>query len=145
MRLRTVSTVFACACFALVCALCRTANVSRLRAFDGARAFYLHSASSQSLMKTTLGLSDIDDIRGESVTIERTFSDGERTAFVAEILEKYDAEIIIEEACGEVVSYYCYTPNFRERVYVNGKAVNLHIAIAANRAALGVPLVFGGF
>lgn len=145
MRFRTLLTVAACAFFTLVCALCRVGNATKLRDFQGERTFYLNSASSQSLVKKTLALSDISKLKGESVTMQTTLTGQEKTAFVEKVLEKYDAYIIMEEACGETVSYYCYSPNLGKSVLLGGSAVNLHIAIAPSRVALGVPLIFGGF
>lgn len=145
MRSRAFLAVLACAFFTFVCALIRVGNASKLRELQGDRTFYLNSASSQSLVKKTLSLSDIPKLKGESVTIRKTLTGQEKTAFVEELLEKYDAYIIMEEACGETVSYYCYSPNLGECVLLGDSAVNLHIAIAPSRAAIGVPLIFGGF
>ena len=49
----------------------------------------------------------------------------------------------IEEACG-VTNYYYRSPDLGDCVYLNGYAVNLHIAVSGSRAAAGTPLIFGG-
>ncbi len=133
-----ISVAFATA----VCFAVKAANVSRLSAFSGERTFYLHSASSQALVKNSLSFSDIFRVRGESVTF--TLPKAEKD-FVQELLSDYGAELMdIESACG-VTSYYAFVPTWSEGVQIEGKRVNLHIAIEGERCAVGTPIIFGGF
>ncbi len=133
-----VSVAFA----ATVCFAVKAANISKLSAFSGERTFYLDSASSQALTKTSLSFSDIFRVRGESVTF--SLPKAEET-FVQELLNGYGAELLdIESACG-VTSYYAFVPTWSEGVQIEGKRVNLHIAIEGERCAVGTPIIFGGF
>lgn len=133
-----VSVVFAAA----VCFAVKAANISRLSAFSGERTFYLHSASSQALTKTTLSFSDLFCVRGESVTFSLPKAEKD---FVQELLSDYGAELVdIESACG-VTSYYAFVPTWSEGVEIEGKRINLHIAIENERCAVGTPIIFGGF
>lgn len=134
--------ICACAVFCAACLGIKAANVCKFRDLEGTRTFYLNSASSQALMKTTLEVRDLDKIEGESVSLVVVES-GE--TFVKEVFEKYGAEILIkEEACG-IVSYYGYTPAWKENVFVDGKKINLHVSVKNSRAVVGSPIVFGGF
>ena len=133
-----VSVAFATAvCFAL-----KATNISKLSALSGERTFYLHSASSQALIKTNLSFSDIFRVRGESVTFSLPKAEKD---FVQELLNGYGAELMdIESACG-VTSYYAFVPTWSEWVQREGKRVNLHIAVEGERCAVGTPIIFGGF
>ena len=133
-----VSVVFAAA----VCFAVKAANISRLSAFSGERTFYLDSASSQALTKTNLSFSDIFRVRGESVTFSLPKTEED---FVQELLLSYGAKLIdVESACG-VTSYYAFVPAWSEGVEIEGKRVNLHIAIEGERCGVGTPIIFGGF
>ncbi|MCM1441738.1 MAG: hypothetical protein NC131_21385 [Roseburia sp.] len=75
--------------------------------------------------------------KGESVRYE-----GER---YAELKEKFGATLLFtENVCG-VTNYYLYSPILGEPVFLNGHAVNLHLAVSAEQTAAGTPLIFGGF
>ena len=132
------------AVFTFTCLCLRAQNVSRFLGIVGEHTFYLRSCSSQALMKTRLNVLDAFLVKGESV--RRVMEKGKPPRQIAkELAEYFGAEILIEEdACG-VRSFYGYTPAWRECVYVNGVAVNLHIAIEENRLTVGSPIIFGGF
>ena len=138
MRFQKLGLMLACALLVCVCAFVRTLQISAFEGFQGERTFYLHSASSQAQIKRTLSLSDFDDIKGESITLNEKID-------LESVLKKYDAYIVMEETCGETTSYYCYSPRFFRGVTLGGKRVNLHIAIGAETTTLGTPIIFGGF
>ena len=120
-------------------------SVCRFSDFEGERAFYLYSASSQGLRKQTLGLSDFKHVRGESVRVALKGESAE--VFAGKLLEKYGAELIFtEEACG-VRSYYAYTPLWADGVWINGEKINLHIAVREEKdvAVVGSPIIFDGY
>ncbi len=109
----------------------------------GERTFYLYSASSQARQKENITLAELSWVRGESVRF--TIDEGAGETLVKELLEECGGEIVlVEEACG-VLSYYCYTPSISRRTFVEGKPVNLHIALTKTQAAVGSPIIFGGF
>ena len=126
-----------------VATLARVPNLCRFSKIDGARTFYLYSASSQALQKDSLAFWDIFSVKGESV---RFACKGEQAQEIAErIVKMYGATTVYtEEACG-VQSFYAYAGNGWESVCVNGERVNLHIAVNGDYCTVGTPIVFGGF
>lgn len=136
----TLAVAFALA----TCFIVKAAHISRLSSIPGERAYYLDSASSQSLIKTELSFADIFRVRGESVCFACT---EEKEAFARALIEEYGGTLLFtEEACG-VQSYYAYVPAWGQGVALYGKQVNLHIAVSLedNRCAVGIPIIFGGF
>ena len=121
------------------------AKACRLGAIEGQRTFYLYSVSSQAVQKQTLNFSDLFRVQGESVRFDFFATDAEKQMLVREILQKYRAELLIKEEILGTVSYYAYAPTLLNGVYVNGKKVNLHIAVAQAQVAVGTPIIFGGF
>ena len=138
MRFQKLGLMLACALLVCVCAFVRTLKISAFQGFQGERTFYLYSLSSQSQVKRTLSLSDMDDIKGESITLDEKVD-------LESVLEKYDAYIIMEEICEKTTSYYCYSLRLHESVIIGGNPVNLHIAIGEDTTTLGTPIIFGGF
>ena len=62
----------------------------------------------------------------------------------ARLIKEFSAKLCFyEQACG-VSHYYLYTPRLGEGVFLNGYAVNLHIAVRGERTVAGTPLIFGG-
>lgn len=120
----------------------RARRVSKFADISGERVFYLYSASSQAKCVSSLSVLDMFCVKGESVAFVSE-TDGETV--VRELISRYGAEIVLREEAGGVISYYAYTPAWGERVCVNGKAVNLHIAVRENACAVGSPIIFGGF
>lgn len=109
---------------------------------QGARVYYLDSASSQSLIKTELALCDLPRIRGESVWFAHT----ENVKSLAEkIFQDYGAEIAFVEESDDVISYYGYARGLGKPIFVQGHAVNLHVAATEARCVVGTPIIFGGF
>ena len=149
-RLKNCIAIFLSVLVALLfCIGVRYANVSKLSALKGERAYYLDSASSQGLQKSTLSVRELFRVRGESVIVDIHEFEGGMYATNEElaraIAEQYGAKLhTIEEACG-VISYYGYTPRWQEGVFVQGVFTNLHIAIGKNSCAVGTPIIFGGF
>ncbi|MBQ8322861.1 MAG: YwmB family TATA-box binding protein [Clostridia bacterium] len=126
----------------------RGTNLLKFSALDGARTFYLDSASSQGLRTETLEFSDLARVRGESVRLsaETTETLGDSAAEIAgAIAAKYGATVLIEESACGVTSFYAYTPAWGDTVCVAGKTVNLHIAVSETACAVGSPIIFGGF
>ena len=136
----TLALVFSLACFFCV----KAANVSRLSFLQGERAYYLDSASSQSLIKTQLTAWDLFRVQGESVcfTLEE-----EKENFARSLVESYGGEILFIEEIAGTVSYYAYVPKWGQGIALYGKQVNLHIAVSVDekQCKVGTPIIFGGF
>ena len=76
-------------------------------------------------------------VKGESVRYQ-----GDRAE---ELISLFNARVLfIEEAAG-VTNYYCYSPALDDAVLLNGRRVNLHIAVNGEKTAAGTPIIFGGF
>lgn len=123
----------------------KAVSVSKLSEIKGERTFFLDSASSQALMKTELALSDLGRVKGECVSFSINVCEGIRYALSEEIATRYGAEIQFIEECVGVTSFYAYTARWQEFILVDGKPVNLHIAVSKEKCVVGTPIIFGGF
>ena len=127
----------------------KAVSVSRLADIKGERTYFLDSASSQGLRKTALLPNELTRVKGECVFTEISTYDGGRYLTNEEVADKittqYGAKILFTEEIGGVVSYYAHTPQWRECVYIDGRKVNLHIALRENCLAVGTPIIFDGF
>lgn len=108
--------------------------------FRGGYGYELYTGSSSGLVvRTETPFSDKLKFhaKGESVRYN-----GDRSK---ELIEVFRGRLqFTEETCG-VKNYYLYSPFLKVGVFVNGKYVNLHIAVNAEQTAVGTPLIFGGF
>ena len=129
----------------LLCgAILLLANVSRFPFLSGERVFYLNSASSQGLRSQKVELSQILNVKGESVCV-RISDEAQAEAVLLEVFEMLHAEVLLEErACG-VTSYYAYTAEFADGIYIEGVKINVHVAVCGNRLVVGSPIIFDGF
>lgn len=127
----------------------KAVSLTRLADIEGERTYFLDSASSQGLRKESLTVSDLTRVKGECVFTEISTYDGGRylsnEEIAVEIATRYGATILFEETVDGVVSYYAYTSRWQEGLYINGRKVNLHIAIGEGRLAVGTPIIFDGF
>ncbi len=137
----TIATAFALAS----CLFVRGVYASKFAQIQGKRTFYLDSPSSQALAVNGLTWKTLFRVKGESVQFAFSGDEEAKRAKTEELLSRYGAEVLFVEEAGDTFSYYCYTPRFGEGVLVGGARVNLHLAISAERMALGYPIIFGGF
>lgn len=141
--LRFLLAVLLCA----ITAVCTLAfSLIKLSKTDGEREFFVGSASSQGLRRTELEFFELGKVTGESVYFQ---IDGEMLPHVlaTDVAKKYRAEIVrVEYACG-VYSFYAYSPLWVNGVCIDGRFVNLHIAIDLSRqcCTVGTPIIFGGY
>ena len=100
--------------------------------------FYTGTSSDEIVLaRSPLEKLKLHGVKGESVRYE-----GDRAK---ELIERFHAEILmIEEAAG-VMNYYCYSSALDSCIELNGKRVNLHVAVSGDRTAAGTPVIFGGF
>lgn len=102
--------------------------------------FYLGADSSSPIVSSDRPA--FDKLRLGKVAGEKTEYE---SADLSALENRYRARLLFtEEVCG-TVNYYFYSPELGDCVYLNGYAVNLHIAVAGMRTAVGTPLIFGGF
>lgn len=62
-----------------------------------------------------------------------------------DILKQFDAEIIEIEVFDGGISYYAKSKKIKHVEIINGKRVNLHIAIRGKNIKLGVPIIYDSF
>ena len=129
-------------------------NVSRFSTIEGEHVFYLQSASSQGLRKEKLTLRDFPNIRGESVrfsilqqTGTQNMTEKEAEKIAETIAKEYDAVILFTEEIAGIKSYYAHTFRWHDGVMLEGRKVNLHIAIHLKNGegAIGSPIIFDGY
>lgn len=113
----------------------------------GESTYYLYSASSQAEIRSTLSLADLAHLKGESAVYVGVQSETGESAeeVVKRITAAYRAEICFVEEIGGTASFYCYSGDLKDGVILNGKKVNLHIAVRADSVAVGTPIIFGGY
>ena len=130
-------------CVVVVGSLVWASNLCKLKDIDGKRAFYLYSASSQAKRVETLRFEQLFSVKGESVRFAVTQT--EKEGLIEELFDKYDAELVCTEYVDGVTSYYAVTPRWNGGVVIDGKTVNLHVAIGDKECVVGTPIIFGGF
>ena len=131
------------------CILVKSVNCIRLADIEGARTYFLDSASSQGLQKNSLSILDIARVKGECVQTEIfTYTQGRyltKSEIAEEIIQKYQAEILFCEEAGGTLSYYGYVSAWSDGVWLYGRKVNLHVAVGEERLSVGTPIIFGGY
>ncbi|MBR2623387.1 MAG: YwmB family TATA-box binding protein [Clostridia bacterium] len=68
-----------------------------------------------------------------------------REEIVKEIVQNYNAELLFCEEVNGITSYYAYTRDWSDGIYLYGRKVNLHVAIGEENLAVGAPIIFGGY
>lgn len=116
---------------------------SALSEVKGVRTFYLHSVSSWAEQKSALEIFDFPFVTGESVCMRCDHAE----EFLAEVLQTYAAQVVFVEETQGVCSYYFFSQLLPKKIVLNGRAVNLHIAVESNqeRVVVGYPIIFGGY
>lgn len=74
-------------------------------------------------------------IKGESCYVNVSYE---------RVLDDFSATHVFSEETEYGTSYYAYSPRLKYKVYLNGKAVNIHYH-AGERNKLGTPIIFGGY
>ena len=128
--------------FGVIFAVCTCQRFSTL---SGESVYYLSSASSQGVRKQSLCLSDIFQVKGESVRVGMGGKSGDE--FAERIMKAYRTKLVCTEKVAGVVSYYAYTTEWSDGVFLNGVKVNLHIAYLenSNTCVVGSPIIFDGY
>ena len=114
--------------------------------FAGAQSytFYAQSASSQAqIVQATpqqafavkLMLCGLTGESAQYESVEEAFSQA----------QKYGATLAFAERAADVENYYYYSPRLPGGEEIGGQRVNLHVAVRGGRAAVGSPLIFGGY
>ena len=78
-------------------------------------------------------------VKGESLTIDIDEFN------LSDFLSKMNAKIIFTEELFDVVCYYGYSPKIKYLESMNGKLINIHIAISQQHVKVGCPIIYGSF
>lgn len=142
-RIIRFGTAFLCMLIIVSGCFClRGLSLCRFSALPGERCFYTFSASSLAKIQKRVRIFDYFNVKGESVHFSFVGDKGNKALEIANL---YDAEILFSEEAEDVTSYYCYTQKWKEGTFVNGRLINLHIAVSSERCSVGYPIIFGGF
>ncbi len=62
-----------------------------------------------------------------------------------DILKSLKSEIVCEEAINKLKVLNCYTPYYQDCIYINGKKVNMQIALSEENIVAGFPVLLTGY
>lgn len=79
---------------------------------------------------------DFTSVKGESCIVNVPYG---------KVLSDFSATHEFSERTDSGTSYYAYSPLIKYKVYVKGRAVNIHYYAAETYNKLGTPLIFGSF
>lgn len=78
-------------------------------------------------------------IVGESCVIEN------KNFCLNDFFSKLNAKELFSENVGDIAIYYAYSPQIKYCERVNGKTVNLQVAVSKEYIKVGSPLIYGSF
>ncbi len=61
------------------------------------------------------------------------------------LVKKLNAKLVYSENLGGTVSKYYYSNSLPKKEVINGKKVNLHVAISSNQVVVGTPIIYGSY
>ena len=62
-----------------------------------------------------------------------------------DLVKKYNAKLVFIEKNGDIVSEYYYSNSLPSKEIINGKKVNLYIAISLEQIVIGSPIIYGSY
>lgn len=134
MLKEAVRFLLAVGCAGVLFAVCRSPVLEEGKSHT---FYYAENSSAPLTFSAPLAALLSGEVKGESVTYS-----GDR---YQEFVQKYAARLLFEERLDGVVSYYLYSPRLVGFVRLNGKRVNLQIAVGSEQTVVGTPLIFGGW
>ena len=60
-------------------------------------------------------------------------------------LRKYNCEIVFTENINGIENYYFYSSKLLKKQVLNGKKVNVHLAVSDGKIILGYPIIYGSY
>ena len=60
-------------------------------------------------------------------------------------LNSYKCELVYIESVNGIQNYYFFSQNLAKKQVLNGKTVNVHLAVNGERIILGYPLIYGSY
>ena len=98
---------------------------------------YFVTCSNANYAKVKNSLKNID---GESVRISNYTSDD-----LQKVVAKFKDGIKMTQNCGEYDFFMCYDPTLPKYVMIDGKKINIQIAISKTDINIGYPLILNGY
>lgn len=85
--------------------------------------------------------SSLNDISGVSIRFRGDYSD------VESLISQLEIKSVAAESLDEygIVSYYGFTFKLRNRVYADGKYINIQIVLSGNTITIGYPIILGSY
>ncbi len=62
-----------------------------------------------------------------------------------DVIKKYGGVLVKESNDNGVTNLYYYSKKLPNKVYVDGKQVNVHIAVKSNEIVIGYPFIYYGY
>lgn len=122
-----------------VFALALLNNPPAFYGFSAEKTAYIGSESSQAVIEDFGALEFVNGIKGESCRVKAENFD------LDAVIKNYSAEIIKVERVAGTVSYYFFSPVFKNSVTIGGEKINLHIAVNNEQVTMGTPLIYGSY
>lgn len=94
------------------------------------------NSSNATVKRVDAGHLSLEKIYGESCLLDLS---------VEEIFDKFNVKILFSEVAENVTCYYGYSKIFPYKKKVNGKIVNVHVAVEDGRVTFGTPIIYGSF
>ncbi|MBO4251787.1 MAG: hypothetical protein J5911_03890 [Clostridia bacterium] len=76
------------------------------------------------------------NVKGESCFVNASYE---------QLLRDFNATHIFIETTAAGESRYAYSPRIRYKIYIGGRAVNIHYFTCESYAKVGTPIIYGGF
>lgn len=106
----------------------------------GEKYTFYQGTSSSPMAETEFPL--LTKLRLNGAKGESTVYEGDCYSFLK---EEFQAVLLWEEEAANVKNFYLYSARLPGGVEINGRLVNLHIAVREESTVVGTPLIFGGY
>lgn len=128
------AAIIFCFCFYSLYAFKKPAFAAYAKEFE----LYLSAGSfgGNIVYATDKTYSSFSGVKGESCFVNVSYD---------KVLKDFNATHLFCEENEYGKSYYAYSPALKYKVYLNGRAVNIHYHIGEKKVKLGTPMIFGGY
>ena len=76
---------------------------------------------------------------------EGLFTSLDKSYNYLELVDNLDAKFVKCEELNGCKNLYFYTNKLPKREVIDGKLINLHVAISEDKISIGTPLIYGGY
>ncbi len=125
---------FACiVCFALLLSL-----FAPVGAVPNTAVYSLNGKSGGEFIKGNIALDKIFDLEGVAVNLDSSYD-------LQKTLKLLSAKKVHYFTDGEIENYYFFTEKVHDFEIINGKKVNLHVAVSKGNLTVGSPIIYYGY